>query len=328
MMTTYQHGGDVKSFAKKLGCPIEDVIDLSSNINFIKPNVSVDFDISSYPNYEALFSVVAEHYQVKDTELELYNGGSSAIFSLFRELRNETCVIYSPAYLEYKKSAMVFDKKLIMIDRFTNLYADIPEDSLVIFVNPSTPDGKLYDMEKLFALWREKNCTIMIDESFLEFTNAPSMSHYIHEYDKLYILKSLTKFYACGGVRVGIILSSVDNIQALKQNEPLWKISAYDSAYIQAVLKDKSFSKRAYEENQKAKNFLKEILKDFEVYDSDANFFLVKLKGLTAKEFQTKLEPFAILIRDCSNFDGLDESFVRIAVKSIEDLTKLQKALS
>ena len=327
-MTTFQHGGDVTSFAKKLACKPNQVIDLSSNINFIKPDINIDFDITAYPNYDDLESALASHFSINPQELELYHGGSAAIFSLFRELQNKTCVIYSPAYLEYKKAALLFDKELIMIDRVTNLYADVPKNSLIIFVNPSTPDGKLYDMQKLFTIWREKNCTIMIDESFLEFTDAPSMSSHIATYDKLYILKSLTKFYACAGVRVGIIISHEKNIQALKKKEPLWKISAYDSAYIQAVLQDRSFPSLSKKENQKAKAFLKEILKDFEVYDSDANFFLVKLKGITAKEFQDKLRPHAIMIRDCSNFDYLDEHFVRIAVKSIQDLEKLQKALA
>ena len=326
-MQTYQHGGDIKAFAKKVGCAESEVIDLSSNINFVHPNVTLDFDIRSYPNYETLYESLATHFKVQSSELELFNGGSSAIFSLFRELKNETCVLYSPAYLEYKKAALLCKKELIMIDRFSNLYADIPQNSLVIFVNPSTPDGKLYDMKKLFRLWREKNCTIMIDESFIEFTDASSMSKYIYDYDKLYILKSLTKFYACAGVRMGIVLSNKTNILALKEKEPLWKISSHDSAYIQAVLKDKTFIKYAKEENQKAKHFLKEILKEYEIYDSDANFFLLKLEGITAQELQEKLAPFAIMIRDCSNFDFLDERFVRIAVKSIDDLKKLQEAL-
>ena len=327
-MTPFQHGGDILSFAKKVGASPSQVIDLSSNINFVKPDVKVEFEIASYPNYNALENTLATHFQVTPQELELYNGGSTAIFSLIKTLKNKTCVLYTPAYLEYKKAASLFNKELIMIDRFTDLYADIPENSLVIFVNPSTPDGKLYDMERLFKLWKQKNCIVLIDESFLEFTDAPSMSRYIHEYDKLYILKSLTKFYACAGVRVGIIISHEKNIKMLKQHEPLWKISAYDSAYIQAVLQEKSFAHHAKEENQKAKDFLKKILEEFEVYDSDANFLLVKLEGMSAKEFQAKLEPSAIMIRDCSNFDGLDERFVRIAVKSIPDLEKLQKALS
>ncbi len=325
-MTTYQHGGDVKAFAKKVGCKESEVLDLSSNINFVKPKVILDFDIATYPNYEDLYQSIATHFEVNPQELELYNGGSAAIFSFFRACEATTCVIYAPAYLEYKKAATLFDKELIMIDRFSDLYADIPENALVIFVNPATPDGTYYDMEKLFALWKSKNATIMIDESFLEFTDHPSMSHFINDYDKLYILKSLTKFHACAGVRVGIMISNRQNIQKLKAKEPLWKISVHDSAYIQAVLADIDFEKQAKEENQKAKAFLLEILKEYETFPSDANFILVKLQE-EAQDFQKRLLPHAIMIRDCSNFDGLNEHYARIAVKHIKDLERLKKAL-
>ena len=111
-MQTYQHGGDIKAFAKKVGCAESEVIDLSSNINFVHPNVTLDFDIRSYPNYETLYESLATHFKVQSSELELFNGGSSAIFSLFRELKNETCVLYSPAYLEYKKQRYYVKKNL------------------------------------------------------------------------------------------------------------------------------------------------------------------------------------------------------------------------
>ncbi len=327
MIDSFQHGGDIHAFAKKIGCNPSEVLDLSSNINFIKPEVTPDFTIDSYPNYDDLYHSLATHFKVKTTQMELFNGGSSAIFSLFRHLENSTCVIYAPAYLEYKKAATLFGKRLIMIDRLQDFHTNIPQNALVIFVNPSTPDGKLYNMEPLLKAWQAKNATIMIDESFLEFTDAPSLSHFINSYDKLYILKSLTKFHACAGVRAGIILSQEANITSLKAKEPLWKISAYDSAYIQAVLKDTAFAQHAKKENTKAKCFLKEILKDFELYESDANFFLVKLKGITAQEFQEKLLPHAIMIRECSNFDFLDDSHLRIAVKDIKDLHKFKIAL-
>ncbi len=326
-MTPFQHGGDILSFAKKVGCKPSEVLDLSSNINFISPNVSLDFTIDSYPNYDALYRSLANHFQVKPTQMELFNGGSSAIFSLFAHLQNDTCVIYAPAYLEYKKATTLFEKKLIMIDRLQDFHTDIPENALVVFVNPSTPDGKLYDMKPLLDAWRAKNATIMIDESFLEFTDAPSVSHLLESYEKLYILKSLTKFHACAGVRVGIILSQEKNIQALKQKEPLWKISAHDSAYIQAALKDRSFAKRAKEENKKAKAYLLEILKEFEIIKGEANFVLVKLKE-PASTLQERLAKHAIMIRECENFDFLDARYARIAVKSIEDLKRLKKALS
>ena len=63
------------------------------------------------------------------------------------------------------------------------------------------------------------------------------------------------------------------------------------------------------------------------MFPSSANYILVKLNILSAKAFQKHLLPFKIMIRDCSNFDGLNDRFVRIAVKDIKSINTLKKAL-
>ncbi|MCL4432290.1 MAG: histidinol-phosphate aminotransferase family protein [Epsilonproteobacteria bacterium] len=332
-MNLFAHGGDVNAFATHCGCTPQEVIDLSSNINFIIP--SVDFGtvtLNAYPNYEKLTQTLADYYNVHSDELELFNGGSSAIFSLMRIFDHPTCTIYSPAYLEYKKAALAYGKKVHLINRFESINTEVSENALVIFVNPSTPDGHYYDLDVLMKQWMSKNCTILIDESFLEFCGEESVSRYLKTYDKLYVLKSQTKFYGCAGVRVGIVLSSRENIGLLKVKEPLWKISALDSHFLITALADKPFRARSHTLNAEAKTYLKTILNHsslFEkVFESDANFFLVRLAHMNAQEFQEKLLPHRIMVRDCSNFDFLDERYVRIAVKSVSDLKRFDEAIA
>ncbi|XPV70138.1 MAG: pyridoxal phosphate-dependent aminotransferase [Halarcobacter sp.] len=333
-MKKFEHGGDINSFAKELECKLEEIIDLSSNINFLKPKLDIDFNklsISSYPNYEKLYKTIAKHYKVKKSNLELFNGASSAIFSLFDALGLKECFIYSPAYLEYKKAARVFNYKINLIDRFENKNQKIKKASLIVFINPSTPDGKYYNLEELLKLWIKKECTILVDESFLEFTNKKSITKYINEYDKLYILKSMTKFYSCAGVRVGTIISSKNNIKKLREKEPLWKLSTYDMNYILEVLKDKKFVNKTIEKNNKNKAYLQEVLSSYsfieKVYKSDANFLLLKLKNIDSKTLQNHLKKYKIMVRDCSNFDFLDSSFVRVAVKNKASIRALKYAL-
>ncbi|NQY94232.1 MAG: aminotransferase class I/II-fold pyridoxal phosphate-dependent enzyme [Campylobacteraceae bacterium] len=333
-MTQYSHGGDVESFALQLSCDVKDIIDLSSNINFIKPQIDVDFnelDISAYPTYKNLYKTIATNYQVKSSQCELFNGGSSAIFSLFRHLDLKHCTLYSPAYLEYKKAANVFGYKISHINRLNIIEQIVEEHSFVIFVNPSTPDGQLYDINLLMKYWIQQNCTILVDESFLDFTNGESMVKYLKEYDKLYILKSMTKFYSSAGIRVGTLLSQEKNIESLKSTEPMWKLSQFDSIYLQEALKDKSFKSISKSINAKNSILLERMLKESklfsEVFASNVNFILAQLKNMNAQQFQEKLLPYKILIRDCSNFDFLDNSYVRIAVKSEKNLKQLQLAL-
>ena len=334
-MKTFEHGGQIEKFAFDLGCKVSEIIDLSSNINFIKPQINIDFntlDISSYPTYDKLYEKIASNYGVEASEIELFNGGSSAIFTLFKHLNLESCSIYSPAYLEYKKASLNFGYKLNLINRFENINVEIKKNSLVIFVNPSTPDGKYYDLEELMQKWIENSCTILIDESFLDFCDKPSAIKYLESYDKLYILKSMTKFYSSAGIRVGTIVSTKENIEKLKEFEPMWKLSQFDSIYLQNALEDKVFKSISIKINEKNKIELENILKSSalveEISTSSANYILVKLKDIKAKEFQERLKPYKIMVRDCSNFDYLDERFVRIAVKSSSANESLKRALN
>ena len=330
----FEHGGDIKSFASQVGCSVDEVIDLSSNINFLKPEINFDFnslDISAYPSYDTLYNSIGKLYGIESSQMELFNGGSSAIFSLFRLFNTTTVNIYSPAYLEYKKAATTLNYNIELINRFTELHKDVLEGSLVVFVNPSTPEGSFYHAEKLMDSWMEKNCTIVIDESFLDFTHHKSAIKYLENYDKLYILKSMTKFYSSAGIRLGIIVSNSSNITKLKTQEPLWKISQFDSHYIQQALKDDNFAQVSKAVNITNKEYLVHLMKDFKytqhIINSCANFILVQLKEIDAPTFQELLKPFKIMVRDCSNFDFLDSSFVRIAVKSKKDLEALEIGL-
>ena len=333
-MKTFEHGGQIEKFALELGCDVSEIIDLSSNINFIKPQINIDFntlDISSYPTYDKLYEKIASNYGVQSDEIELFNGGSSAIFRLFKHLNLESCNIYSPAYLEYKKASLNFVYKLNLINRFENIDAEIKKNSLVIFVNPSTPDGKYYELEELMKKWMENSCTILIDESFLDFCDKPSAIEYLKTYDKLYILKSMTKFYSSAGIRVGTIVSTKENIEKLKEFEPMWKLSQFDSSYLQEALEDKVFKSVSIKINEKNRLELESILKSSslveEISVSSANYMLVKLKDIKAKEFQERLKPYKIMVRDCSNFDYLDDRFIRVAVKSSSANDSLKRAL-
>jgi len=333
-MNTFEHGGQIDSFAKELGCEINEVIDLSSNINFIKPEVNIDFNnlnISAYPVYDKLYEKIAKNYKIKTSQMELFNGGSSAIFTLFKHLDLTHCTIYSPAYLEYKKACVTFGYELRTINRFENMLLPVKEGSLVVFVNPSTPDGTYYDMDVLINYWIERNCTILIDESFLDFCDGKSAVSYIEKYDKLYILKSMTKFYSSAGIRVGTLVSSEKNIDSIKRFEPMWKLSQFDSNYLQAALDDYTFKRISKAINVKNRIELEKILQNSplvaHIYQSSANYILVKLKDLTAKQLQEKLKAYKIMIRDCQNFDYLDETYARIAVKASSANEILKKAL-
>lgn len=320
-MSNFLHGGDIYSFAKELNVKLAEIIDFSSNINFIKPSVKFDnIDISAYPDhrYTLLKQALSVYYNVEPDMIQLFNGSTDAIFHILHHYDKLT--LYAPLYVEYKKA-----KNFKVINRFENIYDNPQKDSLVVFVNPSTPDGRYYELDNLFDIWIKNNNTVLIDESFLDFCGKKSATQYLNIFDKLIILKSFSKFYACAGVRVGIVISKI------KFETPIWNISAFDEHYILQALKNKTFPYKTRKIVKENKHMLYNILQNSglfdKIYDSCTNFYLAKLKNMTAQDLQKKLSKYKILIRDCSNFDFLDHYHVRFAVKSKRDLEYLQKAL-
>ena len=332
-----QHGGNVTAFAKEIGCSVEEVIDLSSNINFVKPQLNIDFNhlnIASYPNYDALEESIASLYKIEKEEIELFNGATVGIDALFRHLNLKHCTLYAPLYLEYEATAKRYNYHITQINRFEALETEVQEKSLVVFVNPSTPEGKFYEqkeMQILMKKWMDKNCTILIDESFLDFTPFASLSSYLPHYERLYLLKSMTKFYAAAGIRIGAILSNPKNIISLKEKEPLWKISEFDQHYLRSALQDRTFKRKSYKENQKNKIFLLNRLKEFSFieksYNSSSNFIMIRVQKNISFELQEHLKKSKIMVRNCHNFKFLSPEHLRIAIKEILSLKIFIQAL-
>ncbi|MCX6075338.1 MAG: aminotransferase class I/II-fold pyridoxal phosphate-dependent enzyme [Campylobacterales bacterium] len=328
-----KHGAGIYKTAKKLGCEADEIIDFSSNINSYNPDINItltDTMVVKYgdSSYSELRKAITKKYQIKKKQMALYNGATSAIFELLKNLKEKRVYLYAPLYGEYEKAARQENKKIIKINRFTDLYKKPKKNSLVVFVNPSTPDGKYYNLEKLFTIWKKQNCTIILDESFLEFEGLISLRNQINYNKKLYIIQSFSKFNACAGVRIGAIFSGFSNIERLKT--PLWNLSSFDAQFLTQRLQDKTFENKSKELHQRHKQELFKILEESklftEICKSDSNFFLTKSER--ADEIFEHLLKHKILVRTCGSFDFLDNTYLRFAVKETNMHNRLTRALS
>lgn len=327
-----KHGGNIYKVAQKLGCEPEEILDFSSNINSYTKQTKVKLTLSELTrygesNYTTLKKTIAKNYTLKPSHIALYNGASSAIFSLIASLPNKDVTLYTPLYGEYETASQLAKKSILKIKRKQTLYKKPKKNSIVIFVNPSTPDGKFYHLQKLFKLWKQQNCTIILDESFLEFESLPSLRSEIKNYNKLYILQSFTKFYACAGVRIGAIFSQKKNIKKL--NQPLWNLSTFDTKFLQQRLEDTQFKKEAKKAHKKNKKTLQKILTNSQhfkkIVPSNTNFILTKVKK--TKKLTKALLAHKILVRECGSFDTLSNRWLRFGVKEKKMHTKLKNAL-
>ncbi len=327
MMT---HGANIYKYAKIIDTHPNEIIDFSSNVNLNKKEctltlsqtVSANYADSEYREFKEF---LAQKYALKSSQIALFNGATSAIHTLINSLKCDDIFLYEPLYSEYERA--IKKKNIYRINRISNIEADVLEDSIVVFVNPSTPEGTYYNLEELLPRWMELNCTIILDESFLEFEKLKSYRDEINNYKKLYIIQSFTKFYASAGVRVGAIFSHKKSIKKLPT--PLWNISSLDIEFLKLRLSDTLFIEKSHTLHKEQKVELHTILEESEQFDeiveSDANFILTyTTKG---EALFKHLLSHKILVRSCESFTYLSKNWLRFAVKDKRSHQALREAL-
>ena len=216
-----------------------------------------------------------------------------------------------------------------------------PVDTLLI-INPDNPSGNFIPKSDLFRLcdWSaEKDIRLMIDESFVDFSedwenNSLLNDEILEKYPHLIVMKSISKSFGVPGIRLGILASAdKELIAGMKKQVSIWNLNSFAEFFMQIYNK--------YEKDYKTAcgKFLEERA-DFEqklrgisylrVMPSQANYFLCEiLPPYTANEVVLyMLKHHNILTRDCSNKPGLDgRQYMRIAVRNHEDNTRLVEGL-
>ena len=142
----------------------------------------------------------------------------------------------------------------------------------------------------------------------------------------------MTKFFGFPGLRLGYAFASPAVTARLQRLLPPWSVGVLAQAAALAALADSGHCRRTREfvtaERQRLAAGLAGIAA-LQVFPGAANYLLVQIgSGMTAAALQQRLLAQRILIRDCSNFAGLDERFFRVAVRSAADNDRLLQALA
>ena len=151
----------------------------------------------------------------------------------------------------------------------------------------------------------------------------------IKNFENLFILRSLTKSFGLAGIRIGYGVGSPQIIGPLQKIKIPWNVSNMAQRAASAAISYHPFLDKTCKLIKKEKNFISSNLaksKKFTCYNSTTNFLLVKTKT-KSKLLQKKLLRKKILIRECSTFRGLNQDYIRIAVKTRKENIKLLKAM-
>jgi threonine-phosphate decarboxylase len=172
---------------------------------------------------------------------------------------------------------------------------------------------------------------VFLDEDFLEFVDDEknrTMIHKIDKYPNLFILRSFTKIFGLTGLRCGYGIASKEIIDVLLCAKIPWNVNCLAQPAAIAALKDEEHLKITRELIKKEKAYLQKELSQFSGFSftqPDANFFFIDSRNtnLTANAIKHRMLKQGILIRDCSSFVGLNEFYIRVAVKTHEENVRL-----
>ena len=351
------HGGEILDAAGKSGFRREEILDFSSSVNPLGPSKKAlkaaknSFkEIPAYPdsNSNELRQAIADHFDGLSKNNVIVGNGSTELMYLFAETfmkKGDTAVIPAPTFGEYESAVRKTGEtpKFVKLDKNFNVEADVfaremAGAKIVFLCNPNNPTSILIPSETLTGIIEEaleQDSLVFLDEDFLEFVEnekALSMINKIKAYPNLFILRSFTKIFGLTGLRVGYGIASEEIINVLLCAKIPWNVNCLAQAAAVVALKDEEHLRVTRELIKNEQAFLStelEKIKSFKVFPPDANFFFIDIRksGLTATELKNKLLRQGILIRDCTSFRGLDEYFIRVAVKTREENERLIEAL-
>jgi threonine-phosphate decarboxylase len=190
-------------------------------------------------------------------------------------------------------------------------------------------------MLNLIKLCKKHNTTLVVDETSIDFTEDVEDLTVITEAIKknyILVLRSLTKFFALAGLRLGYLIAHKDIINRIAQFQYPWAVNSLAQIALEAAIEDTNYINKSRQFILRERSFLKEKLKDIrgiQVYPPTSNFILCKLtnKEINAEWLFRRLAQRGIIIRNCGNFRGLNNKFFRIAVKKRSENNKLLSAL-
>lgn len=345
------HGANVDNMAKKFGKNENDIIDFSSNVN---PHIISDLGkyvleglekSRSYPdiNYTNLRNNISDYIKV-DSELIIPGNGATEIIYLLMKSIKRRLAILNPTFSEYGRGAKLNNLEIIdfHLKEENNFSIDLDEiqknmdkfDSLFI-CNPNNPNGKVKDLNELLDLMIENDKLLIVDETFMEFVGEEekySLINKIEQTPNLFILKAVTKFFGMPGLRLGYgVTSNKQIIKNIYEYKEPWTINSFAENLSNYLFKDKEYINGSKDYYINERKFMLEELRKLsrlKVYDTDTNFVLIKLDDDEANSLKLELfEKYNILIRDASNFIGLDKSYIRVAIKSHNDNKVLIESL-
>ena len=330
----YGHGDDTWRYGDAIKMNFSSNIYQKADLSELKAFLASRLDvIGHYPEPEPkeLEELIAEKLGIPANMLMVTSGANEAIYLIAQLYSGWTSIIPQPTYHEYADACKMFGH-VISYERTDDLEV-LPQDRIYWLCNPDNPTGNVL-LKVLLAYVIRKNPRFLyvIDESYADYTLQPRLQpkEMIDCFNVMFI-RSMSKKYCVPGLRLGYVAASpiiIDRLRAIRQP---WTVNAlaieagkYLVEHDPQLLPDMN----AYiAEAQRLKAGL-EAIDGLMVMDTQTHYMLVNIDWANVLELKNWLvEHHGILIRDASNFHGLDDHCFRVAAQTPEENDALLNAI-
>jgi len=302
--------------------------------------------INRYPakQDQKLLERLSELYNVKTNNIVLSRGSDEAIdllIRLFCENGRDSIIICPPTYGMYSVYAALQGANIIEIplQEDKGFQLNMPRIELftaqniklIFLCSPNNPTGNILKKEDIFSLCQKFNKSIIVlDEAYIDFANSKSLSNYIEQYPNLVILRTTSKALGLAGARVGVLIAQYSIVQWVLKIIAPYPLSSIVTEFCYDMLSAEKYSNIKKQiaiiksERKRLFNELKQLVAIEKVYQSDANFILIRLNN--AEKLMAACQKNGIILRDV--FDKLElKNCVRISIGDVHENTQLIKTL-
>lgn len=355
------HGGNIYKAARMTGIPVDRICDFSASINPLGTPATavaaIKKSIALLPHYpepsaDSAAAVISRRYGLLPGSVIAGNGSTELIYLIPRVLKPKRVLITAPTFSEYEKACRNSGKvELRSLKLKAENCFDTDPDSfassmkgcdLAFICNPNNPTGRLLrrkDVLRIAEAAKECGCYLVVDEAFMDFCppesdnngsggNGESVMKYVGRNPNLIVLRSITKFYALAGLRIGFGVFPPKVAKEMRKQKEPWTVNCLADKVASAVIEDAAYAEKSLDILRREKRFLEKGLGRLGIkfVPSSANYYLIEMKN--AKEVVRNLSQKGILLRDCSNFSGLGRNYIRIAVRTRKENEMLMKEFS
>lgn len=302
-----------------------------SLIRFLKEKIST---IESYPapNAEEVSFLIEKHHHIKPQSVIVTNGATEAFYLVANTFHGCSVTICNPSFSEYELASKVNKLAIHFTDRKSVLTHQFKTD-IAFICNPNNPDGFENTPEEIETLIQQyPNTLFIIDEAYVEFTSSSiSCIELTKTYKNILLIKSLTKLFCIPGLRLGYIIGHSSFINKIGSHKMPWNVNSMALHAASFIFKNYNNIYPDFDDCFKTTSSLKKAIqkiKGFDVINTNTTYFLIKLQKPLAKELKEYLvTKHQLLIRNASNFNTLNNHYIRVASQSPQKNQLLINAL-